>query len=278
MPELPEVEIISRCLDRALAGARLQDVRVRHSGCLRCSDYELRAAVQGKRVDRVRRRAKLVLLELEDGALIAFHLKMTGRLLVTRQEDSELDKHTHLVFSLLDHQALLFRDVRKFGYCRVFASEAELRAWPFYAGLGPEPLELDAAEFVGLFQGRRGRIKPLLLDQTVLAGIGNIYADESLHLSGIHPETPADAIGYEGYVRLYTGLIRVLQQAIKAGGSTFSDFVDANGTAGSFQNDFLVYQRAGQPCTSCGSALERIVVTGRSSVYCPVCQQNPRAG
>ena len=277
MPELPEVEIVARCLDRALAGSRLQDVRVRHSGCLRCSDRELGTAALGKRVSRVRRRAKLVLLELEDGTLLAFHLKMTGRLLVTRQEDVELDKHTHLVFSLPDDRVFLFRDVRKFGYCRLFATRAELRAWPFYAGLGPEPLDLDVTDFVGLFRGRRGRIKPLLLDQTLLAGIGNIYADESLHLAGIHPETPADAIGYEGYVGLHTGLIRVLEQAIEAGGSTFSDFVDASGTSGGFQNNFLVYRRAGQPCTSCGGGLERITVTGRSSVFCPVCQQNPRA-
>ncbi|MEF8823434.1 MAG: bifunctional DNA-formamidopyrimidine glycosylase/DNA-(apurinic or apyrimidinic site) lyase [Desulfohalobiaceae bacterium] len=277
MPELPEVEIVSRCLDRALTGVRLEDVAVRYSGCLRCADRELRLAVQGKRVSRVRRRAKLVLLELEDGSLLAFHLKMTGRLLVARHEEAELDKHTHLVFSLPDDRALMFRDVRKFGYCRVFASPEELRAWPFYAGLGPEPLELEAKEFARLFERRRGRIKPLLLDQTLLAGIGNIYADESLHLAGIHPETRADLIGQQGYARLHAALMRVLNRAVQAGGSTFSDFVDASGISGSFQNDFLVYRRAGQPCTSCGSTLERIAVTGRSSVFCPACQQDPRA-
>lgn len=277
MPELPEVEIVSRCLDRALSGIRLEDVAVRHSGCLRCPDRELQLAVQGKRVSRVWRRAKLVLVELQDGALLAFHLKMTGRLIVARHEEAELDKHTHLVFSLPDDRALLFRDVRKFGYCRVFASQEELRSWPFYASLGPEPLQLEAREFARLFAGRRGRIKPLLLDQTLLAGIGNIYADESLHLAGIHPETRADLVGQLGYARLHAALVRVLNRAVQAGGSTFSDFVDASGASGSFQNDFLVYRRAGQPCTSCDSTLERIAVAGRSSVYCPVCQQNPPA-
>ena len=277
MPELPEVEIVSRCLDRVLTGVRLEDVAVRYSGCLRCADRELRLAVQGKRVSRVRRRAKLVLLELQDGSLLAFHLKMTGRLLVARHEEAELDKHTHLVFSLPDDRALMFRDVRKFGYCRVFASPEELRAWPFYAGLGPEPLELEAKEFARLFERRRGRIKPLLLDQTLLAGIGNIYADESLHLAGVHPEARADLIGQQGYARLHAALIQVLNRAVEAGGSTFSDFVDASGISGSFQNDFLVYRRAGRQCTSCGSTLERIAVTGRSSVFCPACQQDPRA-
>ena len=272
MPELPEVEIISRCLDRVLSGFRLQDVLVRHSGCLRCSDRELRASVRGKEVQRARRRAKLVLLELEDGVRLAFHLKMTGSLLVARHRDAELDKHTHLVFSLPDDRVLLFRDVRKFGYCRVFGSEAELLAWPFYASLGPEPLDLRAEDLAALFDRRRGRIKPLLLDQTLIAGIGNIYADEALHLAGIHPNTPADAIEYEGYARLHTALMRVLQEAIQAGGSTFSDFVDASGTSGSFQNAFLVYGRAGQPCISCGNTLQRAVVGGRGSVFCPLCQ------
>ena len=276
MPELPEVEIISRCLDRSLSGARLQDVTVRHSGCLRCSDRELRSTVRGKEVQNARRRAKLVLLELEDGARLAFHLKMTGSLLVARHRDAELDKHTHLVFSLPDDRVLLFRDVRKFGYCRVSPSEAELLAWPFYASLGPEPLNLGAEDFAALFDGRRGRIKPLLLDQTLIAGIGNIYADEALHLAGIHPNTPADAIGQEGYVRLHTGLMRVLHNAIQAGGSTFSDFVDASGTSGSFQNEFLVYRRAGQACISCGSTLQRALVGGRGSVFCPLCQPQLR--
>jgi formamidopyrimidine-DNA glycosylase len=276
VPELPEVEIVARCLDRTLAGVRVQDVTVRYSGCLRCHNRDLRAAVQSKRVRRAWRRAKLMMLELEEGTLLAFHLKMTGRLLVARHMDAELDKHTHLVFSLPDDRFLLFRDVRKFGYCRVFASQAELTAWPFYAGLGPEPLELGSAEFTGLFSRRRGRIKPLLLDQTLIAGIGNIYADESLHLAGIHPETPADAIGEDGYARLHSGLMRVLQEAIAAGGSTFSDFVDTSGVSGRFQEDFRVYRRAGEPCRSCGSTLQRAVVGGRSSVFCPLCQpQSP---
>ena len=272
MPELPEVEIVARYLDRALSGDSLQEVSVRYAGCLRCSGRALREALRGKRISRVRRRAKLLLLELEDGVRVAFHLKMTGSLLVARHGDLELDKHTHLVFSLPDDRALLFRDVRKFGYCRVFACDAELADWPFYAGLGPEPLELESEDFAGLFRRRRGRIKPLLLDQAVIAGIGNIYADEALHLAGIHPRTPADVIGYEGYVRLHAALTRVLQEAIRAGGSTFSDFVDARGVAGRFQEDFRVYGRADEPCRACGTTLCREVVAGRGSVFCPRCQ------
>ncbi len=275
MPELPEVETIVRCLDQALPGSVLQHVQVLGPKCVKCSEETLRELTEGDRVQGVSRKGKLVLIWLQKGPVLVFHLKMTGSLVLTSQQQALLDKHTHLVFSLSDGRALLYRDVRKFGYCRVFFSLAELQSWPFFASLGPDPLQMEPSQFYRLLSTRKGRIKPLLLDQGLLAGIGNIYADESLYLAGIHPFTRANELGEEALLRLHQGMIRVLQEAIQAGGSTFSDFVNASGESGAFQNDFRVYGRGGQPCPSCGDVLQRIVVSGRSSVYCPTCQPAP---
>ena len=275
MPELPEVETIARHLHGSLSGELLRGVRVLGPGCLATPRAELCRVAEGSRVKRVWRRAKLLLLETEEGGHLAFHLKMTGSLIVARHAESSLDKHTHLVFTLPGEWALFYRDVRKFGYCRAFASEAELAAWPFFTSLGPEPLQIGADAFASRFRGRRALIKPLLLDQKVVAGIGNIYADEALHLAGIHPATRANQLGEEAYRRLHATLIRVLQEAIAAGGSTFSDFVDSRGASGRFQESFRVYRRAGEPCLGCGQPLHRITVSGRGSVFCPRCQPPP---
>jgi formamidopyrimidine-DNA glycosylase len=199
---------------------------------------------------------------------------MTGKLLIKEPGAEVLDKHTRLIFSLSDAKSLVFQDVRKFGYCCVLTGE-ELSGWPFFNRLGPEPLEMSASELEGLFQRRTGRIKPLLLNQEVIAGIGNIYADEALHLAGIHPAAAASSLSGSDWRRLHQALRRVLQEAIAAGGASFNDYVDGLGRRGSYQNGFWIYSRQGKPCYQCGAALEGMRIGGRSSVFCPACQPGP---
>jgi formamidopyrimidine-DNA glycosylase len=265
------VETIARGLNELLAGSQIAAARIVDKGCLahgsdRCGDE-----LAGRTIDRVWRRAKLVLLDLAGGYHLAFHLKMTGKLLIKEPGADVLDKHTRLIFSLSDAKSLVFQDVRKFGYCRILTAQ-ELSGWPFFNRLGPEPLEMSSAELEGCFQGRTGRIKPLLLNQEIIAGIGNIYADEALHLAGIHPAAPASSLSGIQWSRLHQALGKVLQEAIAAGGTSFNDYVDGLGRRGSYQNGFWIYSRSGKPCYRCGTRLEGMRVGGRSSVFCPACQ------
>ena len=254
MPELPEVETIARELNAALVGAEFCNVRVLDSRAVSSGDgalaeADLPATVNKARVLRVWRRAKVLVVDLalpEHGLLpLCCHLRMTGRLTV---------------------------DVRRFGCCRAMSPEALCR-WKFWAALGPEPLELSAAAFADLFAGRKARVKALLLDQHFIAGIGNIYADESLFRAGIRPDALAHHISRPRLEGLYVALVEVLREAIAANGSSISDYVGAHGDAGAFQNDFRVYGRAGQPCRVCQTVLTRHTVAGRTTVCCPRCQK-----
>jgi formamidopyrimidine-DNA glycosylase len=210
------------------------------------------------------------MIELGQERLLAFHFKMTGKLLYLPGE-AEVDKHTHLVFSLSGGSRLHFRDTRKFGYCLAL-SRTQLAEWPFYASLGPEPLDMDADEFVEAAHRSGSRIKAVLLDQKRIAGIGNIYADEALFRAGIHPAASACGLPGKRLAELHASLRWVLTRAIDSGGTTFRDYVDGLGRPGSYQDQFLVYGRAGLPCRDCGTTLDRARVAGRTSVFCPSCQ------
>ncbi len=271
MPELPEVETIARGLNDILVGAHIARARIVDPGCLAQGASRCGELIAGRAIERVWRRAKLLLLDLEGGYHLAFHLKMTGKLFIKDSEADWLDKHTRLIFSLSNAKSLVFQDVRKFGYCRILSGE-ELSGWPFFSRLGPEPLEMSPEELQGRFAKRRGRIKPLLLNQEVIAGIGNIYADEALHVAGIHPAISSSRLKRRHWERLHQALHQVLQAAITAGGSSFNDYVDGLGRKGSYQKGFLTYSRNGEPCYGCGTALEGLRIGGRSSVFCPVCQ------
>nr|BAF45151.1 formamidopyrimidine-DNA glycosylase [Nitratidesulfovibrio vulgaris str. 'Miyazaki F'] len=203
--------------------------------------------------------------------LLGVHLKMTGRLFVYGPEVAP-NTHTRVVFGLDDGNRLFFDDARKFGYVRAL-SDADLATWDFWRSLGPEPLEIAAPDFAALFRGRRGRIKALLLDQTVIAGIGNIYADESLFRASIRPDAQAGELSPERLCVLHGHLVDVLRESIAECGSSIRDYRDAHGDAGAFQNRFRVYGRSGQPCVACGRALTTGKVAGRTTVFCERCQK-----
>jgi len=269
MPELPEVEVIARGLDSSLKGRTLQSAEV--PGLTRLSDpaEQLVPAVLGRRVEHVYRRAKVLLMDLDDGSTLAFHLKMTGR--VVHEAKRAANRHDRILFALDDGSQLSFSDMRKFGYVRRFTPK-ELAEWDFLCKVGPEPLMTEPGELAKRIKGRRTAIKGLLLNQCVVAGVGNIYADESLFRAGIHPETKANRISRAAAVRLFTELQQVLRQAIDENGSSISDYVNSHGDAGGFQNSFNVYGRKGQQCKRCGHWLEALKVAGRTSTFCSRCQ------
>ena len=272
MPELPEVETVARSLmpriiGREIAGVRLLDKKLlrRTCGC-RLEDLE------GRTIETIRRRGKMIVIECDGGLGIVFHLKMTGQMLVV-PTDEPLDKHVRLVVRFRDgRNELRFRDVRRFGFMLCAAGGAA-GACREIAALGPEPFDATPDEFKALFAGRKGKIKSLLLNQTIIAGIGNIYADEILFDARIHPETPASSLRRADLDRLRASMLLVLGKAVEAGGSTLRDYVDADGRAGEFQFDHKVYYREGEPCAGCAGRVKRIVVAGRGTYFCPRCQR-----
>lgn len=280
MPELPEIQTIARGLNKELRGRRILAFELLSKGAIEkgrgaFSPAQIERTLPGAVVRGVWRRGKMLCIDVATTKYpllhICFHLKMSGRLIVHPVSEKP-DKHTRILFRLTDGLNLHFADARKFGLCRVMPPEA-LDRWPFYASLGPEPLEISREGFVELFKGRRGQVKSLLLDQHFIAGIGNIYADESLFRAGILPHAPASGVEQERLEALHDALHDVLTEAIAANGSSISDYRDAHGDSGAFQNDFRVYGRYGQPCRNCQTTLERRTVAGRTSTYCPNCQK-----
>jgi formamidopyrimidine-DNA glycosylase len=272
MPELPEVEVIARGLHAVLVGRVFGAVDSVDPTRLSEDAATLAAKVVGAEVIRVSRRAKVLLIGLGNGATLAFHLKMTGRVVHGPMRPAE--RHDRTRFILDDGSLLCFADMRRFGYVRAFGP-GELEMWDFLRRVGPEPLETAPAVLAGRVLSRPGRIKALLLDQAVVAGVGNIYADESLHRAGIHPQTRGNRLGRAGAERLFLHLQDVLRQAIAENGSSIRDYVNASGDAGAFQNSFAVYGRKGCPCAACGAILAALKVAGRTSTFCPRCQPEP---
>ncbi|WP_147819643.1 bifunctional DNA-formamidopyrimidine glycosylase/DNA-(apurinic or apyrimidinic site) lyase [Salidesulfovibrio onnuriiensis] len=271
MPELPEVETIARGLHRSLQGRRIESVDVYWEGSVHNEQPEFLARVQGRAVVRTHRRAKLLLMDLEGGIRLAFHLKMTGR--VVHEAERERQPHDRVRFTLDNGSVLTFADVRKFGYVRAFA-DREIEEWKFWRTLGPEPLEASAESLAESVRGRAARIKALLLDQSVVAGVGNIYADESLFRARLRPDCKACCIPYDRLVELFNHLKEVLEQAIAENGSSIRDYVNADGDAGAFQNSFNVYGKKGESCPRCGCGLTARKVAGRTSTFCPGCQED----
>lgn len=270
MPELPEVEVIARGLDATLKGRNIISAEV--PGLTRLSEpaETLVPKVVGRTIRRAYRRAKVLLIEMDDGSSLVFHLKMTGR--VVHGEKREADKHDRIMFDLDDGSQLVFSDMRKFGYVRSFTAQ-ELAEWDFFKRVGPEPLETGADVLAERIRGRNAAIKGLLLNQAVVAGVGNIYADESLFRAGIHPETKGSRIGRAKGAELFAHLQDVLTLAISENGSSISDYVNAAGDAGAFQNSFKVYGRKGEECARCQGVLQTVKVAGRTSTFCPKCQR-----
>ena len=272
MPELPEVETIARTLEPLVQGRIITRTHVLlpkvWQGGLAPHSLE------GQSILGVGRRAKLLLIAFAPNGCaatgLAFHLKMTGRLFVY-PEGTQSGPHTRMIFDLDDARRLFFDDIRTFGYVRAL-SPAECAHWSFWQGLGPEPLEINDEDFLRIFAGKNRGIKALLLDQTALAGIGNIYADESLFRAGIRPDARSASVSPETLRQLRRHLTDVLRESIEACGSSIRDYRTARGDAGAFQNAFRVYGRAGQDCLICGKALHQGKVAGRTTVWCPNCQ------
>jgi formamidopyrimidine-DNA glycosylase len=269
MPELPEVENVAIALRTNLLGRRLTGLKVRFAGVLEQSPRRTRAALKGKRLETVRRHGKYLLLDFQgDGGdtHLMIHLRMTGQIFII--PDYQPDKHVHLV---LDFEGLpvYYRDIRKFGRFTLVDGN---RLPAAITHVGPDMLEVRFPEWYRRIAGRRAPIKAALLDQGVAAGLGNIYVDEALYRARIHPgAAPAD-LQREELQRVLREAKAVLRLAIRHGGTTFLNFTNFHGKPGNFRRKLRVYQRTGESCDVCGTTIERVVIAGRSSHYCPVCQ------
>ncbi|HEX7288247.1 MAG TPA: bifunctional DNA-formamidopyrimidine glycosylase/DNA-(apurinic or apyrimidinic site) lyase [Candidatus Angelobacter sp.] len=286
MPELPEVETIAMGLHKRVAGDRIETVWIgRKPEPLKSRPAEIARALEGARIERVRRVGKHIVFDLNgnsaeaavqgsrdlQGALVSrievewiVHLGMTGRMVVA---DPALEpaKHTHLVARLDSGRELRFIDPRRFGRLEVRREE--------FKGPGAEPLTITVEDFARLFHRSKAPIKAALLNQKLLAGVGNIYADESLFRAGIRPRRRAHTLTRDELNKLHAGVQQVLKEAIAAGGSSVSDYVDAGGEEGFFQLQHRAYGREGEPCLVCQTPIKKIVVAGRGTHYCPRCQK-----
>ena len=282
MPELPEVETVRQGLNQVTLGQEIWggDVLLDRTIAHPFSANEFLARLKNVTITNWHRRGKYLLAELSksnpsDAGWLGVHLRMTGQLLWLNQQDP-LQKHTRVRLFFPDNRELRFVDLRTFGQMWwVPASEAPESIITGLKNLGPEPFssEFSIEYLVGKLQNRQRTIKAALLDQALVAGVGNIYADEALFLSGIRPETLCSALKLEQIERIRTSIIQVLQASIEAGGTTFSNFLNVQGVNGNYSGVAWVYGRTGEPCRVCSTSIERIKLAGRSSHFCPKCQQ-----
>lgn len=274
MPELPEVETVRRGLQKQLKGSVIKSIKVlRDDSVGYPSPKEFASTLKGRKFSSVDRRGKYLLMHLSEGIGMMAHLRMSGRLMVMDGDGEEPD-HVRVRLLLQDGRKLIFDDTRVFGrlWC-VPAGMSFEEVLPSLSKLGPEPLGgLDPKHLQRSFAGKKQCIKTSLLDQTIVAGIGNIYADESLHRAKINPQKQAGDLNLKELSRLAKEVEIVLCNAIELGGSTLRDYVDANGVNGNYQHEALVYGRKGEPCRTCKSKIERVKLAGRSSHFCPRCQ------
>jgi formamidopyrimidine-DNA glycosylase len=293
LPELPEVETVRRGLEPWVTGARIEKLTLNRKDLRFPFPRGMAKALEGATIESVGRRAKYLLFRLSTGKTLLSHLGMTGSYRFAGRtfkepsryfEPDQDEKHDHLKLALThpEHGALtlIYNDARRFGFMELFAREEES---PYLTGLGPEPLgnAFNAAEMATRFKGKKAPMKAALLDQRVVAGLGNIYVSEALHRAHIRPTTEARKLVLKSGAPskrledLADAVRVVLIEAVEAGGSTLRDFRDADGGSGYFQHRFAVYDREGEPCPTplCTGTIRRIVQSGRSSFYCPVCQK-----
>ncbi|HYE46814.1 MAG TPA: bifunctional DNA-formamidopyrimidine glycosylase/DNA-(apurinic or apyrimidinic site) lyase [Caulobacter sp.] len=283
MPELPEVETVRRGLQPALEGHRLVRVQLNRPDLRFPLPDDFVQRLTGARIDRLDRRAKYLLGHLDRGDILVMHLGMTGRFEIDgatpgvyeRAVDPD-PKHAHVVFETEAGACVTYYDPRRFGFMSLIP-EMDLDRHPWFAGMGPEPLGPDFTEetLVRALAGRKQGPKTLLLDQRIVAGLGNIYVCEALHRAGISPLKPAGGIARKRIGPLVAAIKEVLAEAVEVGGSTLRDFAAADGALGYFQHRFRVYDREGQPCPTpgCAGTIARVVQAGRSTFHCPKCQR-----
>ncbi len=267
MPELPEVETTVRGLAKVLHGRRLTCVEARRPDLRRALPVDLGQRLTGARVTGLGRRAKYGLIDTDRGDSLVFHLGMSGH---WRVDPSETGKHDHFILETDEGRRVALNDARRLGSLDLVPTD-ELPDWPPFKALGPEPLDLDPRDLQRRLSGRTAAIKLLLLDQRIVAGLGNIYVCEALYRAGIHPKRAGGSVSLHRLRKLVPAIRDVLAEAIEAGGSTLKDFVSPNGELGYFSKAFAVYDREGKPC-GCGGTIRRIVQGGRSTFYCPQCQ------
>ncbi len=288
MPELPEVETIRRQLARELPGKKITGIDIRLKKMVRNTVPSFRRTVLGTRVKSVKRRAKLLYWELDNGTVLLFHLKMTGQLVYISRKKIAVgghpiqhdiqdlpNKYSHIIFSLAGGGTLFFNDTRQFGYVRYLKQAKLADLWRTMA-LGPEPLArlFTLKKFSDNLERRpQSKIKQLLMDQTFIAGVGNIYATEACWRAGIRPTRRAQTLTSAEQRRLFTALRTILRQAVKKQGTSSQNYVDAYGRPGEYVPYLKIYGRKGEPCPRCSMAIGYIVLGGRGTTFCPTCQQ-----
>jgi formamidopyrimidine-DNA glycosylase len=268
MPELPEVETTVRGLERVLKGRRIARIEARRPDLRRAMPVDLGQRLTGARITELGRRAKYGLIGTDRGDTLVFHLGMSGH---WRVDPAEIAKHDHFIIDTDEGRRVALNDARRFGSLDLVQTD-KLGDWPPFAALGPEPFDITAEQLKARLAGRSASIKLMLLDQQIIAGLGNIYVCEALFRAGIHPKRAAGSVSLERLRKLVPAIHDVLAEAIAAGGSTLRDFASPDGDLGYFSKSFSVYDREGQPC-ACGGTVRRIVQGGRSTFYCPHCQR-----
>jgi len=272
MPELPEVETVARSMRRAVVGRTIAAVDIYKSDRIFPQREEFINLLVGATFTDVKRRGKNLLVEMSNGYTLWVHLKMTGHFYF-RPSSDPIERHDHIVFHLADHgNDLRFNDYRRFGRLRIYPTP-EIMLQKGLADLGPEPLAISAEVFTGLMKSARRMIKPALLDQTFLAGLGNIYTDEALFRARIHPRRLTDSLSNPKTAELHGHIRDILRQAIRLMGTSVDTFAGLDGRPGRFQKYLLVYGREGEPCLRCGRAIRRDTIGSRSAHFCPHCQK-----
>jgi formamidopyrimidine-DNA glycosylase len=269
VPELPEVETTVRGLEKVLLGRELRRVEPRRADLRRAFPAALGQRLTGSRVVGLRRRGKYGLIDTDRGDTMVFHLGMSGK---WRIDPNELGPHDHLVLETVEPRTVVLNDPRRFGSVDLVPT-SELEQWGPIADLGPEPGEIGVEDLREKFRGRSAPVKSLLLDQQIVAGLGNIYVCEALHRAHINPRRSASRLSRTAVERLAEAIREVIGEAIEAGGSTLRDYARPDGELGYFSNRFAVYDREGRPCPACRAPVRRIVQGGRSTFYCPKCQR-----
>lgn len=284
MPELPEVETIRLGLQDKIVGLKISDIEIRLAKIFQGRPQD----IIGSKVQNLRRRAKILLIDLDNNLSLVVHLKMSGQLVYHKDGKQATFGHpipfagtilpaksTHAIFTFSDGSVLYFNDIRQFGYIKVVKT-SEVEKLKAIEEFGPEPLtpEFTPEKFKEIILKKKMPIKLVLMDQTQIAGVGNIYANEALFLSKIHPERKANTLNDNEIKKLYDALIQVLKMGIKYGGSSENAYVNALGEKGTMQEHFMVYSKAGKPCpNSCGGTVKRVALGGRGTFFCPACQK-----
>lgn len=275
VPELPEVETVLRTILPNIQGKKVKEIKVFHPAVIAWpnSPEEFKENLLGQTIIGGARRGKYLIFNLSKRDKLVIHLRMTGILTYSCQEEDKQAKHTHLLINFSPEGSLAYNDLRRFGrFYLVGPQEEEQAGGLVNLGLDPLSAEFNFASFALKLKGKKGCLKGILLDQSFLAGLGNIYADEVLHYTKLNPATKANMLEEKDIKRLYSAIKEILQKAISYRGTTFSDYRDGQGQKGEFQDFLQVYGRAGKECFTCGEVLEKTKLVGRSSYYCPNCQ------